>query len=547
MYERIQKICKYFRKESEEKKTNFNEEINVKFNKFKSWLSENGAIFENFIEFPVIYGPFCKIGCKAKAEINENVSFLMIPQKLMIMSNNLNYFNKFINKVNEDIPEKDLPLLFLTLYLYLERKNEKSFYKPFFDIIFLKEEIFYNEINNELLEELNDDITKESIENCLNKINEIYELIIQCEKFSDLKKEEFIEYYFKIKSRKIELNCNLALIPLVDLFYSDNSINLKYEIYDSENMVFKYTSLINNNSNMKYNLYMTKSDYFPFNKASYNKLIPFKVDYNNDEEEEEENRSEIKININDYFSVAISKNNNLLKNNIICGNNELCNKKLLKNKGFCLLYNRNDYLLIKIKFKRGDILIDRYLENIFKDNYETKNDDPINNDIKIKIYFNSISTDLLKYFRFFYFYETKKIAKDYFKYNFNLDIEISVINTAIIFLEDKLKFMEKNFSFDKDLKDLENEVFNNKGNKSYIRTNLIIFRLSQKIIIKNQINLLSYILKIMEKYKVNGYNNIYDYMSKENIPNEYDSQEKNKLKILRFIAYMSQNIDLKNI
>ena len=39
MYERIQKICKYFRKESEEKKNNFNEEINVKFNKFKSWLN----------------------------------------------------------------------------------------------------------------------------------------------------------------------------------------------------------------------------------------------------------------------------------------------------------------------------------------------------------------------------------------------------------------------------------------------------------------------------------------------------------------------------
>ena len=236
-----------------------------------------------------------------------------------------------------------------------------------------------------------------------------------------------------------------------------------------------------------------------------------------------------------------------MKNNIICNNNELCNKKLLKNKGFCLLYNKNDYLVIIINFKRGYILIDRYLENIFKENYETKNNDPIYNDIKIKIYFNFIPTDLLKYFRFLYFYETKKIAKDYFKYNFNLDIEINVITNSIKFLEDKLNFMEKNFSFEKDLKKLEDEVFNNKEKKSYIKTNLIIFRLSQKIIIKNQINLLSYILKIMEKYKVSGYNNIYDYISKENIPNEYDSKENNRLKILRFIAYMSQNIDLKNI
>ena len=333
MYERIQKICEYFRKESDENKTDFNEELNVKFNKFKNWLTENGAIFENFIEFPAIYGPFLRIGCKSKVEINENESFLMIPEKLIINSKNLNYFDEYINKLKEDIPEKDLNSLYLTLYIYLERKNEKSFYKPYLDIIFMKEEIIYNELNSEILEEINDDLIKESIENSLNKIDEIYELIIQCEKFSDLKKEDFIECYFKIKSRIIELGHDLALIPLLDLFYNDNSINLKYEIYDSENMVFKYTSLINNNSNLKFNLYTTKSNYLPFNKASYNKLNPFKVDYN-DDEEEEENRKEIIININDYFSVALSKNNNILKNNIICNNNELCNKKLLKKKAF---------------------------------------------------------------------------------------------------------------------------------------------------------------------------------------------------------------------
>ena len=402
MYERIQKICEYFRKESDENKTDFNEELNVKFNKFKNWLSENGVIFENFIEFPVKYGPFGRIGCKSKVEIKENESFLMIPEKLIINSKNLNYFDEYINKVNEDIPEKKLYLLYLTLYIYLERKNEKSFYKPYLDIIFMKEEIIYNQLNSEILEEINDDLIKESIENSLNKIKEIYELIIQCEKFSDLKKEEFIECYYKIKSKKIELGHDLALIPLLDLFYNDNSINLKYEIYDSENMVFKYTSLINNNSNLKFNLYMTKSNYLPFNEASYNKLIPFIVDYNDDDEEE--NRKEIIININDYFSVALSKNSNILKNKIICNNSELCNKKLLKNKGFCLLYNKNDYLVIKINFKRGNILIDRYLENIFKENYETKNNDPIYNDIKIKIYFNFISTDLLKYFRFLYYH-----------------------------------------------------------------------------------------------------------------------------------------------
>ena len=549
MYERIKKICINLRKESENQIYNFNEEIKSKYSQFKNWLLQNGAIFEQYLELPVIYSPFLKIGCKTKEDINENESFLMIPENLMIKSEDLKYFDKYITNIKKEISEKDLNLLYLILYLYLERKNEKSFYKPFIDVIYIEEYVIYNQIDNKYIEELNDELAIKSIEKRLNKTNEIYELIIKCEKFYEIKKKEFIELYFKIKSRIFELNCNLTLIPLLDLFCNDNSLNLKYEIYDSENMVFKYTSLINNNSNLKLNLYMTKSKYLPFNKPSYNKLIPIKVEYNDveEEEEEEENKKELNINKNDYFSVAISKNNKILKNNIICNNNELCNKKLLKNKGFCLLYNKNDYLEININFERGYILIDKYLENIFEDNYETKNDSPIYNYIKIKIYFKFICTELLKYFRFMYFYKSKNNAKEYFKYSFNLDIEINIFNLSIKFLEDKLKQMTKKFPFEKDLEDLEKQINNNNKEKDYLKTNLIIFRLSQAIIIKNQINLLNYILRIMKKYNVNGYNNIYDYLNKEKIINVYDSEENTKLKILRFIAYMSQHVDLKNI
>ena len=476
MYERIQKIGNYLKKEKENKEIYFNEEINNKFKIFKNWLLENGAIFDNIIEFPVINNHLLKIQCKSKENINENESFLMIPKNLIIISNDLEYLEKYIKEIKEEIPEKDLPILCLALYLYLEKKDENSFYKPYIDIIFIEKENIFDLLNKDNLNKLNDDLSVKSIEKMFNNINDIYELIKQCKKFSGIKKEEFIEYYIKVISRKIKLNNDYALVPLVDLFYSDNSINLKYEIYDSENMIFKYTSNINNKSNLKNNLYMTKAKYsLPFNKVSYNKLIPFKVEYNDEEEEEEEeeNQKKIQINNNDYFSVAVSKNNKILKNNIICNNNDLCNKKLLKYKGYCLLYNKNDYLSIKIIFKRGDILIDRYLENIFKENYETKNDDPINNDIKIKIYFNYISSDLLKYFRFYYFYEVEKDAKKYFKYKYNLDIEISIITSSIKFLESKLKSMEDNFAFENDFKCLENEIFNNNGQKNCLKENII--------------------------------------------------------------------------
>ena len=169
----------------------------------------------------------------------------MIPENLIIKSEDLKYLDKYIINIKEEISEKDLNLLYIILYLYLERKKEKSFYKPFIDVIFIEEDIIYNQLNKENIDELNDEFAIKSIEKRLNKINEVYELIIKCEKFSEIKKKEFIELYFKIKSRIIELNNNLALIPLLDLFCIGNSTNLKYEIYDSENMVFKYTSLIN--------------------------------------------------------------------------------------------------------------------------------------------------------------------------------------------------------------------------------------------------------------------------------------------------------------
>ena len=346
MNKKIQKICDCLKKESDKKAYYFNEDLKKKYKAFKNWLLENGAIFDNYIDFPIRYSYFSKIGCKSKENINENESFLLIPKDLIISSRDLYYLDKYIFNIKEEISDKDLPSIYLTLNLYLEKKDKNSFFKPYIDIIFLEEEMLYDKLTKENLIQLEDDITIKSIEKMFDKLNDIYELIIQCNKFSEMKKEEFHECYFKVMARKIEFNNYCAMIPLLDLFYYDNSINIKYEIYDSENMMFKYTSLLN--TNIKNNLYMTKSKYLPINKPSYNKLIPFIVDYQDNEKEEEE-KNIIKFNKNDYFSVAISKNNKIVKNDILCTNNTLCNKKLFKYKGYCLLYNKNDYLTIKIK------------------------------------------------------------------------------------------------------------------------------------------------------------------------------------------------------
>lgn len=556
MYERIQKICSYLKKENENSDMYISKEIKEKFKIYKNWLIENGAIFKENIDFPFTYGPFHKVGCKTISNINENEVLIQIPKSLIINSEDLIYIEKYIKNIIDELSEEEIPTIYLILYLYLEKQNQNSFYKPFIDILFLNEKnnnFINNKWNEKTLSELNDEISINTFEKMINNIEEIFDLIKQCDKFLNMTKNDFLNCYFQVISNKIDLNDkndNSILVPLVHLFIEDNSIKLKYEIYDSENMIFKYTSNLNDENDSKINLWMTKSKFLPNNKPSYNKLLPFLVEYDkekdNEEDEDDENKEIVKINNNDYFSIAVTKNEKIEKNNFICCNQSyLSNKKIFKNKGFCLLYNKNDYLNIKFKFNRGELLTDKYLENIFSDKYQTKNDDPIYNTLKIKIEFNDISSNLLKYFRFMYFYETKKNAKEYFKYHFDLKLEMHFINSAIDFLKNKLKTMEINYSFDIDMKNLENEIYNQKE-PNYFKTNLLIFRISQKIILKNQIELLSYILKIMTKYnnKIRGYNNIFDYIDKEKILIEYDKEEYSRMKILRFIAYMIKTVDL---
>ena len=558
MYEKIQKLCNYLRKENENSDFYINKETKEKYEIYKKWLIENGAIFNKNIDFPITFGPFHKIGCKTNLDLNENEAIILIPRSLVMMSQDLAYIDKYIKNIIEELSEEEIPTIYLILNLYLEKENQNSFFKPYIDIIFLNENnndnYTYDKWNEKTINELNDEICVQSFENMQNKIEEIYNLVKQCDKFSKMSKNDFVNCYFQVISKKIDLkdyNNNSLLVPITEMFFQDNTYKFRYEIYDSENMVFKYTSIINDDKDSKLNIHMTKSNYLPINKPTYNKLLPFLVDSNENDEENSDDIGEtkeiIKINNNDYFSIALSKNEKILNNNIICSNQILLsNKKILKNKGFCLLYNRSDYISVKFPINRGELLTDKYLDKIFGEKYQTKNDDPIFNTLKIKIEFNNISTDLLKYYRFMQFYNVKKNAKEYFKYQFDLEMEIKIIILSIDFLKNKLNIMETNYNFNDDLKELENEIYNKKKEANYFKANLLIFRLSQKIILKNQIYLLDYILKIITKYKkdISGYNNIFDYIEKEKIINEYDKEEYTRMKILRFIAYMSKSIDL---
>ena len=120
MYEKIQKICEYLRKENKKSENYITREIKEKYFIYKNWLIENGAIFDKNIDFPITYGPFHKIGIKSKLDLNENEAFILISRSIIIFSEDLHYLDQYLKNIIDDISEEEISTIYLTLNLYLE-------------------------------------------------------------------------------------------------------------------------------------------------------------------------------------------------------------------------------------------------------------------------------------------------------------------------------------------------------------------------------------------------------------------------------------------
>ena len=242
MYKQIQALSAYFNKENESPSSNINPNLLNQYSIFKKWLLENGAIFAKNIDFPYTYGPFNLIGCKSISDINENESILLIPKKLMIISKELTYLDPYIEEIEEELFEDtDMSTLYLTLHLCLEINNKDSFFRPYFDLILSNQNFldFFTEENLKFFDE--EDNIVISIKETINELNELYDIIKEGKKFNKITKGEFLFCYSQVVSRQfyIDKHCT-ALIPLADLL-NHNNLMVHYELYDSENYVFKYT------------------------------------------------------------------------------------------------------------------------------------------------------------------------------------------------------------------------------------------------------------------------------------------------------------------
>ena len=537
MIETIKNLSSYFNQEKENPSLYINPDLQKKYSIFKDWLIENGAIFTKNIDFPYVYGPFNLIGCKSISDINENESILLIPKKLMIISKELKYLDSYIEDFEEELYEDtDMATLYLTLHLCLELNNKNSFFRPYFDLILHNENFldYFTEENMKYFDE--DDRIIKSIKQTLNELDELYDTVKEGKYFKNISKKEFLFCYSQVVSRQfyIDKNCT-ALIPLADLL-NHNNLMVHYELYDSENYVFKYTDNFTVSSDVNKDVVPTSIKEYPNINIIESEIKPFTFNKKSDNDSNDDNNSEenIIINVNDYFSISTSKGEIISKgkqvfNNYFNGSN----KYLLKNYGFCLIDNIYDYTLINFNIEKfKDIYLDKYLEIVFGKKYKT-NTDPFYNIVKIKIYFNEANFFLVKYFRFFYFYESVKDVKQYVNYRFDIDLEISFIKLAIGRL--KLKFNSDKIE---ELHELENELFNNKENNiNYFKVNALIYRVTQKRNILHQIDLLEFILGLMIKYKkeISCYKDLLLYQKDFVNISKYDTDENSKIKIIKFI------------
>ena len=543
MYKRIQSISSLFNKEDENPNDYLSKETQEKYKIFKKWLIDNGAIFQKNIDFPYTYGPFHIVGCKCISDIKDDEGILLVPKNLMIMGKDLTYLNKLIQDVKDDLTDKeDLSTLFLTLNLYLEKDKKDSFFKPYIDLIYTNRN-YFSTWNDDTFTDLHNIYVAQSIKNLIDSIDSVYNILIKCKAFSTMTKEDYSFCYFQVISRQFYLDKhNSALIPLADLL-NHNLVTIHYEIYDSENMVFKYSDHFTIDEDVKIDIKPTYLKEIPLIRPTYNKIkpiIPKKERYlpNEEEESDAEDDTIVNLNINDYFCISTSLNQKMNKGSQAFNNYcNINNKSLLKYYGFALINNVYDYTDVIFQFDKNDSTIKTYLPHLFKKRFKPELD-PKYNLLKIRCEYKSVCADLIKYYQFMYYYDCKKIH-EFFDYKFNYQLELASCELAIHGLEIKLKMMENKYTFEQELDELEKEI--NKKEPDLIKVNILIFRITQKINIKNQIELLKSFLSLLIKHKdIKKYDDLFQYLNELKDISEYDNEEDAKMKIIAFIDIMSK-------
>lgn len=500
------------------------EDISQKYINFKKWLDENGTIYPK-LNFPVKFNNI--FGCEATEDIKENSCIFYIPYKLLIDSSNIKY---------DFLPQslKDNNTIKLVLFLLEEyNKKEKSFYKPYIDLILINDFKNYTPFwSRDDLLELNDDMVEENINYYMNEIIDYYDDIVEKSRIK-IDFMLFKLFYVFVFSRQFNIGDDkMLLIPLADLLNHSPYADIKYEFLDSKNMIMKYTSDFNDNNNLSKDIisnnlknYTDFSDFFKYynrnkiidNNVNNNEIKIINVNYDEDEEKNYE------LTNDDYF--VISTNSQIFKKGSqIFNNYGICsNEYLLVNLGFCLIDNPGDKTKVVLNIIKPENYLKKFLEKYYLDDFLNKDSYIKDKTIKIRLYVkrNKISKKILNIIRYEIYKEPKKFEKK---------LEIECLNKYINFINSKIEM--NNISPFKLINNIKEMIYKT-GIKDENKFNITVFKLTQKLnllyqkeVINNMINILNHdekneiinnetFLKYVEKYE--SIKSI--YLKKEDIKN----------------------------
>ena len=515
------------------KDTEIPKETIEKYNIFKKWLDENGAIYPK-LSFPVKFANI--IGCKASEDINPNTCIFYIPYKLLIDASNVK-----IDYIPESLKKNNTIKLVLFLLEEYEQK-EKSFYKPYIDMILLNDYSNYTPFwSKDDFLELNDEFAEENINYYINEINGYYQDIFDERE----KKFDFILFkifYVFVFSRQFNIGNNkMFLIPLADLLNHSPYSDIKYEFLDSKNLVMKYTSDFNDNNNLSKDIiandlrnYTDFSDFFKFFKFEGKKKGKNKLKIINiNDQDDEENKYELS---NDDYFVISTNAQTFKKGTQIFNNYGICsNEYLLVNLGFSLLDNPGDKTKVVLSFLTPEKKLKKYLADNFFEDFLNKKSFSREKAIYIRLYIkrNKISTKILNILRFnIYGYDQ----------TFNKKKEIEC-------LENYLSFLEKNINAKTasqfKLINYIKEMLYKTGIKNENSFNISVFKLTQKMNLiyqKEAINCMINVLKSDKKNKIKDFTNFIEEVKEYNkLKSIYMKIEDIKNMIINYLNKMIKN------
>jgi hypothetical protein len=377
----------------ENKNSHYLQENISKYENFKNWLKANGCIFEDNLSYPISYGKMDIIGAKAKREINQNEAIFYIPKSIIIDSVELRQSDYFTNLFLIYPKLKNLNLLILTIFL-LKQKEEynDSKYKPYLDLISAEVPIFWTE---NLLKELDDEVAIESIREHKEELTQYYEEIINLKIFNEKNLEQnytenpgknanfnfdlnlFMTYYSFVLSRNFCVSEDqLLLVPFADAL-NHHHVDVKYECFDSYNLVCKYTTDFDEGVDLK------KTDNFLFynnnifenyknTKSFENNFLEKNSNFEETDTEDDSDTSDqpiiLKFNPADYFLISTSTQTYQTNSQVYNFYGQFSNEYLLKWYGFCYFNNKHDYISVILHLpKYEDFEFDRLLKIFFQD------------------------------------------------------------------------------------------------------------------------------------------------------------------------------------